>query len=239
MIRPMRALHISLLMLCGSLLSIGQGIQNTAKIEVKEVRPVQATGGSKLQQITISLDFPGRSSVYLDGYGEVPSKVNLTYITDSQHLVVRSSAGTVSLADQVLAPTAISMGSDVNQVPRDAFKYFGGNGPAPTTQHFRAVQADLLSQKFLLPPYVYTHNASTFSETLYHRLNGGERNLIVEVAAQLSFPSDSSTNAGIELKYAVRERRKGMDWQSELSSGGAQAASDFIVELMRDLTRSE
>jgi hypothetical protein len=106
-------------------------------------------------------------------------------------------------------------------------------------QRFRAAQAEILFRRFAFPPYIYTHNASTFSETSYHRLTIDEKNLIVEVAAQLSFPSDSSTNAGFELKYAVRERRKGLEWQPDPSTTGAEAAKKFIVQLVQELTRSE
>jgi len=218
--------------------SPGQVSQNASRVEIKEVRPLKTTGGTQLQQVTVSLDFPGWSSIYVDGYGEVPSKTALTYVTDGSRLTIRASSGKPPLTDQMLSATAISMGADLDPVPRDSYKYFGGNGPAPTT-HFRVAQAGVLSQRFLFPPYVYTHNSNTFSETRYHRLTVDERNLIVEVAAQLSFPSDSATNAGFELRYAVRERRKGTDWLPEPSSSGAQAASSFIVDLIQELTRNE
>jgi hypothetical protein len=104
------------------------------------------------------------------------------------------------------------------------------------TQHYCDLK---LFRRFAFPPYIYTHNASTFSETSYHRLTIDEKNLIVEVAAQLSFPSDSSTNAGFELKYAVRERRKGLEWQPDPSTTGAEASKKFIVQLLQELTRSE
>jgi hypothetical protein len=221
-------------------LLIGQTSEDRSQIEIKEVRPVTANGGSRLQQVTVSLNFPGEPSIYLDDFGQLPSKTTLSYITESARLTVRSRRDGQPLADRMLLPTAISMGGgDLDQVPRDSFKYFGGNGPAPTTLHFRAAQADVLLKRFLFPAYVYTHNANTFSETRYHRLSVDERNLIVEVAAQLSFPSDASTDAGFELRYAVRERRKGTDWQAEPSSTGATAASNFVADLTKELIRNE
>jgi hypothetical protein len=236
--RTLSAFCPALLTLCLCTQTIGQSGHST-NVTVKEVRPVTTKSGSKLQQITVDLDFPGQSSIYIDGYGEIPSKANLTYLTDTSRLTIRAASGGVPLADQTLAATAVSMGGDLDQVPQSDFKFFGGTGPAPTTQHFRAAQADILFQKFLYPPYVYTHNSSTFSQTLYHRLTVDQPNLIVEVAAELSFPSDSTTNAGFELKYAVREKRKALDWQPEPSTTGAQAAKSFIVDLVQELTRSE
>lgn len=236
--RTLIGLCMTLSILCTGPQLIGQGGPNTS-VGIKEVRSVTIHGGTKLQEVTFSVNFPDRSSIYIDGYGEVPSKADLTYLTDSARLTIRSSSGAVPLADQMLTATAISMGGDLDQVPQNAFKFFAGNGPPPTTQRFRAAQAEILFRRFAFPPYIYTHNASTFSETSYHRLTTDEKNLIVEVAAQLSFPSDSSTNAGFELKYAVRERRKGLEWQPDPSTTGAEAAKKFIVQLVQELTRSE
>lgn len=218
---------------------IPQSKLNSDTIHVLEVRPLKTSGGTELRQVTVNLNFPGKTSLYVDGYGEVPSVVTLTYITDAQILTVRTGVGRPTIAEQSLSPTAISMGGDLDLVPRESFKLFGGNGPAPTTQRFRAAQADVLTGHFLLPPYVYTHNTTTFSETRYHRLTVDDRNLIIEVAVQLAFPSESATKAGFELRYAVRERRKGTDWGTDLSTTGAQAASRFVADLIRELTGSE
>jgi hypothetical protein len=93
-----------------------------------------------------------------------------------------------------------------------------------------------LTTYFLLPPYIYSSNSITISETLYHQVPVNSRNLIVEVAVQLKFSADRS-DTHFELKYAARERRKGTDWQAELGSDAESAVKEFITRLQSDLEK--
>ena len=142
--------------------------QGSGPVSITEVRPIQTTSGDSFFQVTYTLHVPQEAVVYMRRRYRVcrVERNSLVASTRNSHLVIRVQPKSPALSDTLLTPSAISMSGSLTLVPHSDFKYPGGQSAAIVSNKFRTGQAQLLATYFLIPPYIYSYNALTISESL-------------------------------------------------------------------------
>lgn len=189
-------------------------------------------------RLEYSYDFPGRTSVYVDGIGLAPAQAHFRYRSRAPFLKILDQEGGKVIATAKLRETGKMRSGLISEFP--AFSDFPPapvlSGIKPGSSPFSSRLDDVLNRMF--PGYdggEIRQNVH-YSITSYATIPVATRNLVVQVAVMVSNPDPSDDNSRFRVRWTARERNRLEDKWRSLQSTGPEA--DAVVQFVRGVLQS-
>lgn len=195
----------------------------TATVEITRFVPAISEGQTRLFRLSFNYDFPDRPRIVVVGFGEVPAKGSLSYLTPDRRLIFQDKGGAMlkqvdlkitgtpeGTASKMPAPEDFP--PEIKSYPRDGIL---------RREHCDAVLNDFFDSGYL--PDTEQH-VSVYTTT-YQNIPNPPQGKVARYALRITSPFQSADNPGrssFRVQMAVKER-------GILSSNDAQTVSDVTA----------
>lgn len=214
-------------------------VANTVRGQNFEVRVSRVVAFSVGDSVALSVDydyeFLGRETVYIKGFGVVPARGSLKYLTPDGQLVFQDAPGGKLLATIPLTETLVLQGaafdvpseSDLSATAREEL----WTGRGLFANHARSV----LNASFPVGFVAADSGGTNVWTTHYTRLSDLSNCLIGEVAVSVSHPINTPNGMLFRVRSAARERRcMSLPWRAPSQEVRA-AAESFVTKLVQKM----
>ena len=200
----------------------------TPSVEITRFVPAISQGQTRLFRLSFKYDFPERRRVLIVGFGEVPAKGSLTYLTPDRNLVFEDTSGAI-LKRVELKITGTPEGAD-SKMPAP------GDFPPEIKSYPRSgtlsrEQCDAVLNEFFESGYLPTieQNVTVYTTT-YQNIRNPPPGKTARYALRITspFPSVNAGQSSFHVQMAVQE-------QGILSTKPAQTASDTTTKAANNL----
>jgi hypothetical protein len=197
-----------------------QAARATQSVEVTRFVPAISEGQTRLFRLSFNYDFPERTRVVVVGFGEVPAKGSLSYLTPDRSLVFEDKRGAI-LKQVELKITGTPEGAD-SKIPAS------GDFPPEIKSYTRVdilsrEHCDAVLNEFFDSGYLpdVGQNVSVYTTT-YQNIPNPPQGKVARYALRITSPFTSADNPGrssFHVQMAVQE-------QGILSPKPAQGVTD-------------
>jgi hypothetical protein len=208
----------------GSQLTSGQQAAGaTPTVEITRFVPAISEGQTRLFRLSFNYDFPERTRVVVVGFGEVPAKGSLSYLTPDRSLIFEDKCGAI-LKQVELKITGAPEGAD-SKMPAP------GDFPPEIKSYPRAgilsrEYCDAVLNEFFDSGYLPSDEKNiTVYTTTYQNIPNPPQGKVARYALRITSPFPSADNparSSFRVQMIVQE-------QGILSPKPAQKASDATV----------
>jgi hypothetical protein len=230
---PKRLTLLSLFLVLGGSLALSgtpdpqttharQAADATPTVEVTRFVPAIRVEKTRLFRLSFKYDFPDSTRIVVVGFGEVPAKGSLSYLTPERRLVFTDPRG-ATLKEVALKITGTPEGSDSKMPASGDFppeiKSYARTGIL-SREHCDAVLNEFFDSGYL--PNIQ-QSVSVYTTT-YQNIPNPPQGKVARYALRITspFPSDNPGQSSFQVHMAVQE-------QGILSSKPAQTVSTTTV----------
>lgn len=205
-------------------------------VNVSTVQPINSPKG-QFFSIEYSYNFKGRKTIFIKDVGETPGKGNLKHLYQGQVLEFWSSSAGEVLCKIKLQPNKRPPEGGADDIP--ASSVFSTFQSSPTSIGSNSDFLTKLTEVLNNAKFTYRINNQggvTSVISNYQRLDGLPRNLVGEIAVQISFPQQGNGNqfSFYIYQHARQKPRRSEEW-GDISSESQKVLNDFIASLIQQL----
>jgi len=192
-------------------------------VEVTRFVPAIGEGQTRLFRLAFKYDFPGRTRVVVIGFGEVPARGELSYLTPDRSLVFEDKCGAILKRVELKITGTPEGAASKMPAPGDfppEVKSYTRAGIL-SREHCNAVLNEFFDSGYL--PDV-GQNVSVYTTT-YQNIPNPPQGKVARYALRITIPTPAADNSGkgtFNVQMAVQE-------QGILSPKPAQQASDVTA----------
>lgn len=202
--------------------------QATPRVTVTRFVPALRVGGERLYRLSFEYEFAEGTRVFISGFGEVPSKGSLSYLTPLKTLIFTDERGAV-LKRVALGVTGTPEGAGSKMpapedFPLEGQTYTSGGG-------LSAEKCNAVLNEFFENGYrPRVEQGVTYYVTAFQTLRGAPAGKVARMAIQLSIPAQGGGPETFRVQMLVQE-------QGILSGGPAARVSDQTMDAARELRK--
>jgi hypothetical protein len=218
-----------------------KNVSAQSRVNIESVTKVSVAKDGSAYLVTFRYDFDKFSTIYIEGFGTVPSKGTYQYISNQPYLdfLDPDSRGLIERVP-LQETTIVAAKPPLNEIPSDnqfsqGFHSYAWELPSSLQERANAV----LAKYFIY--YPHENNKLIYLTTTYTPLSLSKKlsddGVLAEVALLLSFPFDPANGKySFHVQYSVKEGRVLSDeLRPTDSSEIIQAANKFADKIVAEM----
>jgi hypothetical protein len=222
------------------------------KIVAQTVEKSGTLNGRTLYTLSYRYDFHSRDKIFLQEFGNIEAKGELSYLSPSKVVEFWSRDRKEKLATVEFRETAASRSGEHEEIPPlEVFLPVNGTGiqtfhqlgyelPWPINVPTQLNILKVVDKCYPTGARAWIENDTQYLETSFRPLGSLPRGIFGRVALLISFPIvPNSDPYSIEVQAAIQERLRLEDWRYDnISPATFDSAKIFVVSFARDLEKA-